>query len=137
MSVNKVILLGRLGKDPELKYTPKGLAVCTFSLATSESYKDSSGRVQESTQWTSIVAYGKTAEFCNKYLLKGYQVFIEGKLKTSSWDGKDGKKQYKTEVVASKVENTSGNNPKSSNEETFDEIDFDDSPTFAPDDEPF
>jgi single-strand DNA-binding protein len=104
MSVNKVILLGRLGQDPELKYTPGGSAVCNFSLATTESWTDKSGQKQEKTEWHRIVVWGKLAELCNQYLAKGRQAFLEGRLQTRSWDDKDGNKRYTTEILASTVQ---------------------------------
>ncbi len=97
-SRNLVILIGRLGKDPELKYTPGGKAVCNFSLATSEKWKDQSGEVQEKTEWHKIVAWGKPAENSAKWLSKGKLVYIEGKLQTRSWE-KDGQTHYTTEIV--------------------------------------
>tara|TARA_B100000925_G_C22006036_1_gene473729 strand:+ start:1335 stop:1793 length:459 start_codon:yes stop_codon:yes gene_type:complete len=104
MSVNKVIILGRLGQDPELKYTPGGAAVCNFSLATSESWTDKSGQKQEKTEWHRIVVWGKLAELCNQYLTKGRQAFVEGKLQTRSWDDNNGQKRYMTEINASTVQ---------------------------------
>lgn len=104
MSVNKVILLGRLGQDPELKYTPSGMAVCNFSLATSESWQDKAGAKQERTEWHKIQVWGKLAELCNQYLAKGRQAFIEGQVQTRSWDDKDGNKRYTTEIVAKTVQ---------------------------------
>jgi single-strand DNA-binding protein len=104
MSVNKVIILGRLGQDPELKYTPSGTSVCNFSLATSESWTDKSGQKQEKTEWHRIVVWGKLAELCNQYLTKGRQAFVEGKLQTRSWEDKDGSKRYATEILASTVQ---------------------------------
>lgn len=105
MSVNKVIILGRLGQDPELKYTPSGAAVCNFSLATSESWTDkNSGQKNEKTEWHRIVVWGKLAELCNQYLSKGRQAFVEGKLQTRSWDDKDGNKRYTTEISATTVQ---------------------------------
>lgn len=104
MSVNKVILLGRLGQDPELKYTPGGSAVCNFSLATTESWTDKSGQKQEKTEWHRVVVWGKLAELCNQYLAKGRQAFLEGRLQTRSWDDKDGNKKYTTEILASTVQ---------------------------------
>lgn len=101
--VNKVILIGNLGKDPELKYTANGKAVCNFSIATTERWVDGEGNKQEKTEWHSIVAWGKQAESCGKYLAKGRTVYVEGRLTTRSWDGKDGVKHYKTEVVAENV----------------------------------
>jgi single-strand DNA-binding protein len=104
MSVNKVIILGRLGQDPELKYTPGGMAVCNFTLATSESWADKAGQKQERTEWHRIVVWGKLAELCNQYLTKGRQAFIEGALQTRSWDDKSGQKRYTTEIVAKTVQ---------------------------------
>lgn len=104
MSVNKVILLGRLGQDPELKYTPGGAAVCNFSMATTESWTDKSGQKQEKTEWHRIVVWGKLAELCNQYLAKGRQAFVEGRLQTRSWDDKDGSKRYTTEIMANTVQ---------------------------------
>ena len=105
MSVNKVILLGRLGQDPELKYTPSGAAVCNFSLATSETWNDkNSGQKQERTEWHRVVVWGKLAELCNQYLAKGRQAFVEGRLQTRSWDDKSGQKRYTTEINASTVQ---------------------------------
>jgi single-strand DNA-binding protein len=104
MSVNKVIILGRLGQDPELKYTPGGMAVCNFTLATSESWADKAGQKQERTEWHRVVVWGKLAELCNQYLTKGRQAFIEGSLQTRSWDDKSGQKRYTTEIVAKTVQ---------------------------------
>ena len=104
MSVNKVIILGRLGQDPELKYTPGGMAVCNFTLATSESWADKSGQKQERTEWHRVVVWGKLAELCNQYLSKGRQAFVEGSLQTRSWDDKSGQKRYTTEINAKTVQ---------------------------------
>ncbi len=98
--VNKVILIGNAGADPELRYTPGGSAVSNFSIATNESWTNSSGERQERTEWHRIVVWGRLAEICNQYLRKGSKVYIEGKLQTSSWEGQDGVKRYTTEVVA-------------------------------------
>lgn len=114
MSVNKVILLGRLGQDPELKYTPSGTAVCNFSMATSENWNDKSGQKQERTEWHRIVVWGKLAELCNQYLSKGRQAYVEGRLQTRSWDDKTGGKRYTTEVNASTVQFIGGRESASS-----------------------
>lgn len=100
-SVNKVILIGTLGKDPELKYTPQGTPVAKFSIATNEGYKDKqSGEWKERTEWHNIVAWQRTAEVAAEYLKKGRQVYIEGRITTRSWDDKDsGQKRYMTEIV--------------------------------------
>lgn len=102
-SVNKVILVGNLGKDPELKKTPSGQSVASFSVATSESFKGRDGNKQEKTEWHNVVAWGKLADLVNQYLAKGRSCYIEGKLTTRSWDDRDGNKRYKTEVVAQNV----------------------------------
>jgi single-strand DNA-binding protein len=102
--INKVILVGNLGKDPEIRHTPNGQAVANFSIATSESWTDKNGQKQERTEWHRIVVWGKLAELCGKYLSKGRQCFVEGKLQTRSWDDKDGQKKYTTEIIASTVQ---------------------------------
>jgi single-strand DNA-binding protein len=102
-SVNKVILIGNLGKDPEVRYTPSGQAVANFTLATSKTWNDKQGQRQEKTEWHRIVAWGKTAELCGEYLAKGRQVYIEGELETRQWDDRDGNKRYTTEVKAQQV----------------------------------
>ena len=102
--VNKVILVGNLGKDPELKYTPQGTAVAKFSLATSEKYKDKAGEWQERTEWHNLVAWARTAEVAAEYLKKGSSVFIEGRLRTDSWDDKEtGQKKYRTEIIVNEL----------------------------------
>jgi single-strand DNA-binding protein len=101
-SLNKVQLIGNLGKDPELKYTPSGVAVATFSIATSESWKDTDGNQQEKTEWHNIVAWRKLAEICGEYLKKGKKVYLEGKLQTRNYE-KDGVKRYVTEIVADQL----------------------------------
>ncbi len=99
--VNKVILIGNLGRDPEVRYTPSGVAVANFSIATSEEWKDKdSGQKQERTEWHRIVAWRRLGEICGEYLHKGSQVYIEGKLQTRSWEDRDGNKRYTTEVYA-------------------------------------
>ena len=101
-SVNKVILIGNLGKDPEVKYTPSGTAVAKFTLATNERYKDKDGQWQDRTEWHNIVAWQRTAEIAGEYLKKGRSVYVEGRLQTHSWDDKtSGQKKYMTEIVVS------------------------------------
>jgi single-strand DNA-binding protein len=104
MSVNKVILVGNLGKDPELRYTPSGAAVVNFSLATSETYKDRDGNRQTKTEWHNIVAWRQLAEICGKYLHKGKQVYIEGSLQTRKWQDRDGNDRYTTEILANQMQ---------------------------------
>jgi single-strand DNA-binding protein len=99
-SVNKVILIGNLGKDPEVKYAPSGMAVARFTLATNDRYKDKEGNWQDKTEWHNLVAFQRTAEIVGEYLKKGRSVYIEGKLQTSSWDDKEsGQKKYRTEII--------------------------------------
>jgi len=102
-SVNKVILVGHLGADPELKYTPNNRPVCRLSLATNEVWKDKSGEKQERTEWHRVNVWGEQAESCAKFLSKGRMVYVEGRLQTRSWGDKDGKKRYSTEIVAERV----------------------------------
>jgi single-strand DNA-binding protein len=104
MSVNKVILVGRLGKDPDLRYTASGTAVANFTVATSERFKDRNGEQQERTEWHNIVVWRNLAEICGKYLKKGKQVYIEGKIQTRSYDDRDGNKRYITEIVADQMQ---------------------------------
>jgi single-strand DNA-binding protein len=102
-SVNRVILVGRLGKDPELSYLPSGQSVAKFSLATNRYSKDKSGEKKEETDWHNIVAWGKTGEICAQYLTKGRQAYIEGRIQNRTWDDKEGKKHYATDIVAENV----------------------------------
>jgi len=101
-SVNKVILVGNLGADPELKYTPSNRPLCNLRIATTDVFKDKSGQRQEKTEWHRVTVWGDTAENCNKYLAKGRSVYVEGRLQTRSYD-KDGQKHYATDVVADRV----------------------------------
>jgi single-strand DNA-binding protein len=101
--VNKVILVGNLGRDPEIRHTRGGTAVATLNLATSSSWTDQNGQRQERTEWHRVVAWSKLAEIAKEYLAKGRQVYIEGRLQTRSWDDKDGNKRYTTEVVAEQM----------------------------------
>ncbi|MBC7692775.1 MAG: single-stranded DNA-binding protein [Methylotenera sp.] len=104
MSVNKVILVGRLGQNPEVRYTPSGAAVANFSVATNESWQDKSGQKQERTEWHKVVVWGKLAELCNQYLQKGKQVYLEGRLQTRQWQDKDNQTKYTTEIQAQTVQ---------------------------------
>lgn len=98
--INKVILVGNLGQDPELRYTGSGTAVCNMRLATNESYKDASGQLVDKTEWHSVVAWSRLAEICGEYLKKGSQVYFEGSLQTRSYDDKDGNTKWVTEIKA-------------------------------------
>lgn len=102
-SLNMVCLIGNLGRDAELRYTPGGAAVATINLATTDTWNDKSGQRQERTEWHRVVLWGKTAEALSQYLTKGKQVYVNGKLQTRSWDDKDGNKRHTTEVRADKV----------------------------------
>lgn len=142
MSVNRVFLIGRLGQDVELKYTPSGTAVANFSLATSERFKKDN-EMQERTEWSRIVAFGKTAELCNQYLKKGSQAYIDGKIQTRSWEDDTGAKRYSTEIIAnsvqfldSKSDNTNESNPNKLGEKEQ-QIMIDTSQQFAQDEIPF
>ena len=108
-SVNKVTLLGNLGKDPEIKFLPSGQAVANFSIATTDRYKDKAGEWQDRTEWQNVVLWQRLAEIAGEYLKKGGKVYIEGRLQTRSWDDKDGNKRYTTEIVASTIQFLGGN----------------------------
>ena len=102
-SVNKVILVGNLGRDAELRYTPGGAAVATINMATTEVWNDKAGQRQEKTEWHRVVLWGKTAESLTEYLTKGKQIYVEGRLQTRQWDDKDGNKRYTTEIRGDRV----------------------------------
>ena len=105
MSVNKVMLVGRLGRDPEVKSTPSGTTLAKFSIATDEKFTDKEGNRQERTEWHNIIVWGKLGDICGQYLRKGKLVFIEGSLRTDTWEDKEsGKKMYRTEIVASNMQ---------------------------------
>ena len=107
-SLNKAILIGNLGKDPEMRYMPNGDAVVNFSIATTESYKDRDGNKQDKTEWHNIVIYGKLAEIAGQYLKKGSPVYIEGRIQTRKWQDKEGADRYTTEIVASAMQMLGG-----------------------------
>lgn len=110
--VNRVILVGNLGKDPELRQTNGGSGVCSFSIAVNETWKDKDGKKQERVEWIEVVAWKQLAEICSRYLTKGKQVYVEGKLRTRSWEDKDKNKRYKTEVIADNVQFLGGGGGK-------------------------
>ncbi len=99
-SLNKAMIIGRLGQDPEVRYTQSNTAVATLSIATSERFKDRNGELQERTEWHRVVAWGRTAEICQEYLKKGSLVYIEGPIQTREWEDKEGQKRYTTEIKA-------------------------------------
>jgi len=113
-SVNKVILVGSLGKDPEVRFMPNGEAVANFSIATTDSWKDKSGAKQEKTEWHNIVMYRKLAEIAGEYLKKGRPVYIEGRLQTRKWQTKEGQDRYTTEIIADSMQMLGGNRDKDS-----------------------
>ncbi|MFN3386048.1 MAG: single-stranded DNA-binding protein [Candidatus Thermochlorobacter sp.] len=107
--LNKVMLIGHLGADPEVRVLPSGISVANFSIATNEYYKDQNNELKERTEWHNIVAYGKLADVCRQYLKKGKQVYIEGRLQTRTWNDKDtGKKNYRTEIICSEMQMLGG-----------------------------
>jgi single-strand DNA-binding protein len=101
--LNKAILIGNLGRDPEVRYTPSGLAVANLNIATSETWTNKEGEKETRTEWHRIVAFGKLGEICGEYLAKGKQIYIEGRIQTRDWEDKDGVKRYTTEIVASQM----------------------------------
>lgn len=134
--VNKVILIGRLGRDPEMRYTNGGNAVAAFSIATAESWKDKRGENQTRTEWHRIVVFGKLAEICGEYLSKGKQVFIEGRLQTRSWE-QDGITRYVTEIVASDVQMLGFRKSSETSSGRAGSTDHADGPHYPADDIPF
>ena len=136
--LNKVIIMGRLGQDPELKFTPSGTSVCNFSVATSENWTDKSGQKQERTEWHCFVAWGKLGEICGKHLKKGKQALFEGKLQTREWEDKSGNKRYTTEINAISMQ-FCGDNINNSEAKTPEVVGKEETrdygqPDFAPDD---
>ncbi|MDZ4141112.1 MAG: single-stranded DNA-binding protein [Methylotenera sp.] len=114
-SVNKVILVGNLGRDPEVRFMPNGEAVCNFSIATTDSWKDKSGAKQERTEWHNIVMYRKLAEIAGEYLKKGRPVYVEGRLQTRKWQTKEGQDRYTTEIIADQMQMLGGRDGAGSN----------------------
>ncbi len=144
MSVNKVIIIGRLGSDPEKVVTGTGKTVAKFSLATSEQWSDAGGQKQERTEWHRIVVWGRQAETCAQYLSKGRQAYIEGRLQTRQWEDKDGNKRYTTEIVAQRVQflgsnssNAGANTMSAGNDTSPGMPSYDFEPSNGPDDVPF
>jgi single-strand DNA-binding protein len=109
MSVNRVILLGRLGKDPDVRYAASGTAVCRFSLATNESFKDKAGERQERTEWHSVVCFGKLAEVCGQYLCKAKLCYIEGSIRSRKWQDQNGEERKSFEIIAGQMRMLSSN----------------------------
>ena len=129
-SLNKVMIIGNLGKDPEIRATTTGQSVATFSLATSEKFKNKNGEKEERTEWHNVVLWGKLAEIAGQYLSKGKTVFIEGRIQTRKWQGKDGNDRYTTEIIGETMQMLGGKGDKAKDGEnimgTVDDTDFDD-----------
>lgn len=148
-SLNKVMLIGNLGKDPEIRYTAGGSAVASFSLATSEKFKNKSGEWEERTEWHNVTLWGRTAEIAGEYLSKGKTVYIEGRLQTRKWQDKDGRDRWTTEIVGEKMQmlggkggegSGAGARPQGRPGQTVSEESYApayDEPSFNPDDIPF
>jgi single-strand DNA-binding protein len=117
-SVNKVIILGRLGADPEVRFTPSGDAVCNLSVATSENWKDKAGERQERTEWHRVVLYRRLAEVAGEYLKKGRPVYLEGRLQTNKWQTKDGQDRYTTEIIGDQMKMIGGRDDNNSQNES-------------------
>ena len=111
-SLNKAILIGRLGKDPETKFTQGGVAISKFSIATDEEWKDRNGEKQKKTEWHNVVAWRRLAEICNQFLVKGKQVYVEGRIETKKWEDKEGKDRWTTQIAADKMIMLSGEGKK-------------------------
>ncbi len=135
--VNKAILIGRLGRDPEMRYTGGGTPVCNFSLATDESYTDKSGERQKKTEWHNLVAWGKLAEQCTNLLGKGKLAYVEGRLQTREWDDRDGNKRRTTEIVISRMRVLTPRNGAAPDMEGGTEPPEDTEPEITDDDVPF
>jgi single-strand DNA-binding protein len=138
-SVNKVILIGNLGRDPELRYTQGGQAVANFTLATNERFSTKDGEKQERTEWHRVVAWGRTGELCAQYLSKGRSVYLEGRLQTREWEDKEGQKRRTTEIVANTVQFLGGKGESGSGgpASSIAEGGFDSGAPPPPDDVPF
>ncbi len=137
--VNKAIIVGRLGADPEVRKVNNGQTVARFNIATSESWMDKQGQKQEETQWHRIVAWGRLADICGQHLAKGRQVYVEGKITTRSWDDQQGQKRYTTEIVANTVQFLGAPSQREQSNQMDDNQDFSPEPSFdaAADEIPF
>lgn len=135
--INKVILIGNLGADPEVRYTPNGVQTTTFSLATTEKWKGQDGNQQEHTEWHRVVTWRRLAEICQEYLGKGSRVYIEGKLQTRSWTDSDGVKRYMTEIVAREMKMLTPRGAQSGGQQHEEQPYHNDSPPPMADDVPF
>jgi single-strand DNA-binding protein len=126
--LNKVMIIGRLGKDPEMRYTPSGRPVTNFSVATSRSWNTSDGERRTETEWFNVVAWGSLAEICNQYLVKGQQVYVEGRLQSRSWEDSEGKRHSAVEIVANEMimlgDRRASDDPSSDDKSDMDEFPF-------------
>jgi single-strand DNA-binding protein len=126
--LNKVMIIGRLGKDPEMRYTPSGRPVTNFSVATSRSWNTSDGERRTETEWFNVVAWGSLAEICNQYLVKGQQVYVEGRLQSRSWEDSEGKRHSAVEIVANEMimlgDRRTSDDPSSDDKSDMDEFPF-------------
>jgi single-strand DNA-binding protein len=129
-TLNKTMLIGRLGQDPELKYTPSGVAVLTLSIATNTTFKDQSGKTTENTEWHRVIIWRKLAEIINQYAKKGSRVYVEGRLVTRSWKDKSGEKKYTTEIQAESVQLLGSKNDRQDSDE------YSQDPPLPPDNHP-
>jgi single-strand DNA-binding protein len=134
VSVNRIIIIGNLGSEPEMRFTPNGRPVTSFSAATNRRYTTSEGERREETEWFTVVTWGRLAEQCNQFLSKGKLVYVEGRLRTHSWEGQDGQKRYRNEIVADRVSFLDRQSSTHFNEDKSVEPGMDD---MEPDDIPF
>ena len=146
MYLNKALIIGNLTRDPELKSLPSGTAVCNFSLATNRNYTDSDGQKQEDTNFHNVVVFGRQAETVSQYLSKGSMALVEGRIQTRSWEGDDGQKRYRTEIVANRVQfgprsgnksNMGGGNQAAPKDNGDQDIDYPEDDDITPEDIPF
>jgi len=135
MSVNKVILVGRLGKDPEVRYSNNGNAITNFNLATSRVYKNKQGEKVDETEWHRCVSFGRTAEVCGEYLHKGSLIYVEGRLQTRDWEDKDGNKRWTTEIIIESMKMLGSKNDRGGSSEEKSGNPFDKGPSDIPDDD--
>ena len=135
MSVNKVILVGRLGKDPEVRYSNNGNAITNFNLATSRVYKNKQGEKVDETEWHRCVSFGRTAEVCGEYLHKGSLIYVEGRLQTRDWEDKDGNKRWTTEIIIDNMRMLGSKNDRSGSSAESSGNPFDKGPSDIPDDD--
>ena len=135
MSVNKVILVGRLGKDPEVRYSNNGNAITNFNLATSRVYKNKQGEKVDETEWHRCVSFGRTAEVCGEYLHKGSLIYVEGRLQTRDWEDKDGNKRWTTEIIIDNMRMLGSKNDRGGSSGESSDNPFDKGPSDIPDDD--